>query len=215
MRIFIGIDPRSPVSYNVLQWSIIRRASKPVQIIPLVLPQLPISKRGLTDFTFSRYLPPFLCNYRGISVFMDSDMLVLGDVHELGKLVDGNHEVYVAKHQQRFEWPSLMVFDNALCQKLTPEYIDDENTKPSTFEWAENVGDIPQEWNFCVGYEEKAPAKLVHFTQGVPHFAEVRGCDYAEEWQEEFKSMNASCSWIELMGKSVHAEGVLKKLGVM
>jgi hypothetical protein len=146
---------------------------------------------------------------------MDSDMLVLGDVHELGKLVDGNHEVYVAKHQQRFEWPSLMVFDNALCQKLTPEYIDDENTKPSTFEWAENVGDIPQEWNFCVGYEEKAPAKLVHFTQGVPHFAEVRGCDYAEEWQEEFKSMNASCSWIELMGKSVHAEGVLKKLGVM
>lgn len=215
MRIFIGIDPRSPVSYNVLQWSIIRRASKPVQIIPLVLPQLPIKRRGLTDFTFSRYLPPFLCNYRGISVFMDSDMLVLGDVHELAKLVDGTHEVYVAKHQQRFEWPSLMVFDNALCTNLTPEFIDEETSMPHKLDWAQSIGDIPPEWNFCVGYDEMAPAKLVHFTQGVPHFPEVRGCDYAEAWQEEYKAMNSSCSWIELMGKSVHAESVLKRLGVM
>ena len=215
MRIFIGIDPRSPVSYNVLQWSIIRRASKPVQIIPLVLPQLPIQRRGLTDFTFSRYLPPFLCNYRGVSVFMDSDMLVLGDVHELAKLVDGEHEVYVAKHQERFEWPSLMVFDNALCTHLTPEYIDEETSMPQKLDWAKSIGTIPEEWNFCVGYEEMRPAKLIHYTQGVTHFPEVRGCDYADEWHAEFKAMNASCSWIELMGKSVHAEAVLKRLGVM
>tara|TARA_R110000868_G_scaffold350089_1_gene611336 strand:- start:41 stop:481 length:441 start_codon:yes stop_codon:yes gene_type:complete len=146
---------------------------------------------------------------------MDSDMLVLGDVHELAKLVDGTHEVYVAKHQQRFEWPSLMVFDNALCTKLTPEFIDEETSMPHKLDWAQSIGDIPPEWNFCVGYDEMAPAKLVHFTQGVPHFPEVRGCDYAADWQEEHKAMNSSCSWIELMGNSVHAESVLKRLGVM
>ena len=146
---------------------------------------------------------------------MDSDMLVLGDVHELAKLVDGEHEVYVAKHQERFEWPSLMVFDNALCQTLTPAYVDEETSMPQKLDWAKSIGTIPKEWNFCVGYEEWRTAKLIHYTQGVPHFPEVRGCDYAEAWQEEYKAMNSSCSWIELMGKSVHAESVLKRLGVM
>jgi hypothetical protein len=78
MRIFIGVDPRSPISYNVLQWSIVRNASKPVQIVPLVLPQLPLKRRGLTEFTFTRYLPPYLCNYRGTSIFLDADMVVEG-----------------------------------------------------------------------------------------------------------------------------------------
>jgi len=146
---------------------------------------------------------------------MDSDMLVLGDVHELKQFVDGTSEVYVAKHQERFEWPSLMVFDNALCQTLTPAYVDEETSMPQKLDWAKSIGTIPPEWNFCVGYEEMRPTKLVHYTQGVPHFSEVRGCDYADEWHEEYRSMNASCSWIELMGKSVHAEPVLKKLGVV
>jgi len=119
MRIFIGVDPRSPISYNVLQWSIVRNASKPVQIVPLVLPQLPIKRRGLTDFTFTRYLPPYLCNYRGTSIFLDADMVVEGDIHELASHMDGKHSVYVAKHQQRFEWPSMMVFNNEKCQRLT------------------------------------------------------------------------------------------------
>jgi len=216
MRVFIGLDPRSPISYNVLQWSIIRHATKPVQIVPLVLPQLPIKRRGLTDFTFSRYLPPFLCNYKGTSVFLDADMVLEGDIHELAAFNDGEHSVYVAKHQKRFEWPSMMVFNNEKCTNLTPEYIDDESHSPSSFDWADSVGEIPPEWNFCVGYDEYAPgAKLIHYTQGIPHFAECRGCDYAGAWWSAYNGMTANCSWLELMGNSVHAEPVLKRLGVM
>lgn len=216
MRIFIGVDPRQPVAYNVLQFSILRRASKPVSIIPLVLPQLPIKRRGLTDFTFTRYLPPSLCGYKGISLFLDADMLVVGDIHELSQFVTGEHAVYVATHQKKFEWPSMMLFDNEKCQSLTPEFIDDETSAPQSLEWASSIGSIPPEWNVCVGYDNyREDAKLVHYTQGIPWFPECRNCDYASLWHAEHDAMNKSVSWLELMGKSVHAEHVLKRLGVM
>lgn len=216
MRVFIGVDPRQPVAFNVLQWSIHRRAQKPVTVIPLILPQLPIKRRGLTEFTFSRYLPPALCGYKGVSLFLDADMVVMADVNDLAGLVTGEHSVYVAQHQKKFEWPSMMLFDNEKCTKLTPEYIDDEANQPQKLEWAESIGDIPPEWNFCVGYDEYVPdAKLAHFTQGIPKFPECRGCDYAGHWWSEYDSMISSVSWIELMGKSVHAEPVMRRLGVV
>lgn len=211
MRVFIGIDPRQAVAYNVLRWSIERRAHKPVQVIPLILPQLPISRRGLTDFTFSRYLPPYLCGYKGVSVFMDADMLCLGNVHELNEYV-GDDAVYVVKGEERFEWPSLMVFNNAKCEQLTPEWIDDESNMPQKFEWAESIGELPTEWNHCVGYNlPRQDAKLVHYTMGIPHFEETRDCEYSKEWWDEYHAMNRGCSWLALMGKSVHAKKILPR----
>lgn len=211
MRIYIGVDPRQPVAYNVLHWSIVRRSSKPVAIVPLVLPSLPITRTGLTDFTYSRYLCPALSGYQGISVFLDADMLVLGDIQELQSFVNGQHSVYVRKSDNQFEWPSLMVFDNAKCQKLTTEYIEDQTSNPQSFEWAESVGDLPEEWNFCVGYEktDEIP-KLVHYTAGIPDFSETKHLDYAGEWLAEKESMTSNCSWLELMGDSVHADLVLQ-----
>jgi hypothetical protein len=140
----------------------------------------------------------------------------MGDVHELNALVTGEHAVYVAQHQQRFEWPSMMLFDNAKCEALTPEWIDDEANAPQKLAWAESIGAIPPEWNVCVGYDSYVPkAKLAHFTQGIPIFPEVRNCDYSGTWWDEYRNMISTVSWLELMGKSVHAEPVLKALGVV
>ena len=214
MRIFIGVDPRSPVAYNVLQWSIIRRASKPVSIVPLVLPQLTITRKGLTDFTFSRYMVPHLSGYQGASVFMDADMLVLGDVAELFDFMDGQHSVYVASHLDRFEWPSMMLFNNAECKELTPDYIENEKNQPQSLSWAKSIGKLPPEWNFCVGYDEPTEdyPKLVHYTAGIPAFYETRNLPYAQAWLDEYESMTQNCSWIELMGGSVHQDMVLKEI---
>jgi hypothetical protein len=183
-----------------------------VSVVPLILPQLPITRRGLTDFTFTRYLPPFLSGYKGISVFMDADMLVLGNVHELRDYVTGEHDVYVVKGPERFEWPSLMVFDNERCSHLTPEWIDDEANQPAKLDWAESIGELPSEWNHCVGYDApRTDAKLVHYTMGIPAFEETRDCEYSAEWWKEHEAMNRNCSWLALMGKSVHAKKVLPK----
>ena len=194
MRVYIGVDPRTPVSYNVLQWSIVRRASRPVAIVPLVLPTLPISRAGLTDFTFSRFLPPALSGYQGKSVFLDADMLMLGDVSELFDLATDEHSVWVVKNEKKFEWPSLMVFNNDQCRNLTPDFIEDETNNPADFTWAESVGELPAEWNFLVGYDQVgALPKLIHYNAGIPGFAETVSFDFSKEWINEKEAMNQNC----------------------
>ena len=217
MRIYIGVDPRQPIAYNVLQWSITRRTSKPVAIIPLVRPQLPVDRVGLTEFTFTRYLCPALSGYQGISVFLDPDMLVQADICELANFMDGEHAVYVRKSEKQFEWPSLMIFNNEKCRKLTPDYINDKANNPADFSWADSIGDLPAEWNFCEGYDSLSGSgvgfpKLIHYTAGIPHFPELRQCEFSAQWWEEYESMTGNCSWLELMGDSVHAEWVLNQL---
>ena len=65
IRVFIGFDPRQPLAFNVCASSIVRAASKPVAITALTLKTLPIKRQGLTQFTYSRFLVPHLCNYEG------------------------------------------------------------------------------------------------------------------------------------------------------
>ena len=83
LKVFVGFDERQRVSFTTLATSIFETASRPVSITPLVLHTLPISRRGLTPFTFSRFLVPWLCNFEGAAVFMDADMLLASDITEL------------------------------------------------------------------------------------------------------------------------------------
>lgn len=206
------MDPRQPIAVQVLAHSIYRRASKPVAITPLVLSQLPLKRVGLTEFTFTRYLAPYLCNYHGQAIFMDADMLCMGDVYELAELASPTAGVSVVKNKMRFEWPSLMVFNNHLCKRLTPELIETGN--PQTLDWSDEVGELPAEWNHCVGYDQPNPnTKLAHFTQGIPCFPEVRGCEYTDEWMAEARACASTVPWAEIMGSSVHAKPVLERLG--
>lgn len=203
MRIFIGVDKRQPVAYNVLQHSIIRRAKTPVTITPLNIDWMPMKRRGLTDFTFTRYLVPYLCNYEGEALFLDGDMLARADINELKDLIDPEVSVSVVKNPLRFEWPSLMYFNNAKCKNLTPEYI--ETQKPQALEWAEAIGELPEEWNHLVGYDNLNPdAKIVHFTRGLPCWKETEGCEFSDEWREEANHTMGTVSWSDLMGNSVH-----------
>ena len=111
MKIFIGYDGRQPISYTVLQSSIIRRTSEPVSIAPLVLKTLPIKRQGLTPFTFSRFLVPHLCHYEGWALFLDIDILLLDDISKLFRLADDKYAIMVSKNEHKFEWASVMLFN--------------------------------------------------------------------------------------------------------
>lgn len=212
LRIFIGIDERQPIAYHVLVSSIQRRASKAVAITPLILEQLPMKRRGLTSFTYSRYLVPYLCNYEGQALFIDSDMLLLGDISELfDSATDSSVDVVPFAGNFSFERPSVMLFNCAECRDLTPEYI--ETGTPQDFSWAKSIGHLSSDWNHLVGYAPPNPnAKLIHYTQGVPGYKECRDCEYAQEWFDEKEVILNHCSWLEIMGNSVHAKPVLDKL---
>ena len=209
LRVFIGVDKRQPLGYTVCQSSIARNASVPVAITPLLIDQLPITRRGLTDFTFTRFLVPYLCGYEGVGVFLDADIIVRCDIAELFSLADEHHSVQVSRGPHRFEWPAVMLFNADRCRDLTPEYI--ETGEPFSFDWG-TVGDIPPEYHHIVGYDApRRDAKVVHYTAGVPEFQEVGACEHASEWHREKRLALHSCSWLELMGKSVHAQPILKR----
>ena len=209
LRIFIGYDPRQALSYNVLQFSIIRRASIPVAIPQLVLPTMPLKRQGLTPFSWSRFMVPYLCGYEGKALFLDADMLCLSDVEDLLSISESLDAAYVSKNEKKFEWASAILFncDHPSNAILTPEYIESARALHG-MQWLkdEEVGDLPREWNHLAGYDQPTPnAKLVHFTQGLPIYEETKGSPYREEWLAEHKAMNHIESWQTLMGGSVHA----------
>ena len=217
IRVFIGYDPRETVAFNVLAHSIQARATVPVSIAPLRLSQLsavltrerhPLQS---TDFSFSRFLTPFLAGYDGWSIFMDCDMLVLKDIAELWKLRDERYAVMVVKHhhvpketvkflgepQSKYEkknWSSVMLFNNARCRALSPEYVNRASgLELHQFKWLGNdelIGALPEAWNHLVGYSPpRADASLVHYTLGGPYFAQYKDCEYATEWFAERDAM--------------------------
>lgn len=215
IRVFIGFDPRQPVAFNVLAHSIASRASKPVSITRLQLNQLPLTRRGLTEFTYSRFLVPWLSNYEGISIFLDPDMLCLCDIEELMAypLEHLGQAVFVVPHTMKFERPSVMVFRNALCKVLTPEYVQNMNNPLFNFAWASSVGGLPSAYNHLVGYDPPSTdARIVHFTQGIPCWPETKDSEYAPDWYAEVRSLVGTVTFEELMGKSVHKTHVLKRL---
>jgi lipopolysaccharide biosynthesis glycosyltransferase len=217
IRIFIGYDPREAVAFSVLAHSIHVRASRPVTIAPLMLSQLKgvltRSRHPLqsTDFSFSRFLTPYLSDYSGWSLFMDCDMLMLDDVAKLWDMRDDRFAVMVVKHehvprettkflgepQSRYEkknWSSVMLFNNARCRALTPEYVNTASgLELHQFKWLESeeeIGALPDRWNHLVGYNPpRRDAALVHFTLGGPYFEPYRDCEYADAWRAEREAM--------------------------
>lgn len=217
LRVFVGMDERQPLAYTVCRSSIERHAKSRVLVEPIRFDWIPgMKRRGLTQFTFARYMVPWLCGYEGRAIFMDGDIIVRADVHELAESIQEGEVAAVAKHVARFEWPSVMVFSNWRCKALTLEYVNDEANKPHSLEWAAPLGTLPEEWNHCVGYEDhREDAKLIHFTAGIPCWKETDGSPHAEKWAEEFQHSVGTVSWEALMGRSVHApmvkSGVFRK----
>ncbi|HOY70835.1 MAG TPA: glycosyltransferase [Methylotenera sp.] len=217
IRIFIGYDPRETVAYYVLNHSIIRHASQPVAITPLSLGNLgklmTRERNALqsTDFSFSRFLTPYLSNYEGWSIFMDCDMLFMDDIAKLWALRNEEYAVQVVKHDhqpresikflnapqtpyQKKNWSSVILFNNAKCRALTPEYVNTASgLELHQFKWLENddlIGEIPARWNHLVGYErESNEVSNAHYTLGGPYFNEFTDCEFSKEWFAERELM--------------------------
>jgi len=215
IRIVAGYDRRLHGIYHVLEHSIVTRSSLPVSITPLhidTLGKLMWRERNplqSTDFSFSRFLTPYLCGYEGWAIFMDNDMLVLDDIAKLWNMRDDNYAVMAVKHaytpkddtkflgaaQTKYEkknWSSVMLMNCAKCKMLTPEYVNTASgLELHRFHWLKDdnlIGGIPLRWNFLVGEYDPIPVSEIsnlHYTLGGPYFNETRDCDYADLWLKE------------------------------
>lgn len=215
IRVFIGYDSREPVAFHVACHSIHRHATVPVSITPVMLSQLQATfnrqrdPKQSTDFSFSRFLVPYLCDYQGWAIFIDCDILCCRDINELYAQRDERFAVQVVKHlhvpqegikflneqQRRYDcknWSSMMLFHNPRCKRLTPEYIHSASgLELHQFKWVnswDEIGSLPAKWNHLVDYDapkDISELGILHFTTGGPWFSNYRDCGYADEWRAE------------------------------
>lgn len=231
LKVFIGYDSKEPVAFSVAAHSLLQRASKPVSIIPLVQSQLRAAglytrDRGATEsteFSLTRFLVPHLCDYDGLAVFVDCDVLFRADIYDvlLYVLANPDRHVHVCQHEYtpkastkflgqvqtiypRKNWSSFMVFDTAKCRALTPAYVNTASgLELHRLHWVPDglVGSLPLEWNWLVGeYPPNGAAHVLHYTDGGPWFDEYRNCDHAGEWRNGFSRMVGHGSCLSLQG---------------
>lgn len=175
IRVFIGYDGAEPAAFTVCAHSLLARSSKPLSISPLKLSQLggvltrPRHALQSTEFSFSRFLVPWLCDYQGWALFIDGDMVVLDDIVSLWALRDPSYAVMVVKQQHcpinarkflnqpqtaypRKNWSSVILFNNARCRALNPDYVNQAGGLDlHQFAWLDGeqrIGALPARWNY-------------------------------------------------------------------
>ncbi|QND52949.1 glycosyltransferase [Phyllobacterium sp. 628] len=218
LDIYIGWDSREPIAYEVAKRTILDNASIPVQVKPIVLSELvekgaytrEVDPLASTEFTYSRFFTPWLAGCEGWALFCDCDFLFFSDVAELLQYQDPNKAVCCVKHDYtpkegfkmdgkvqtsypRKNWSSFMMFNCAhpSTRKLTPELINRESgAYLHRMQWAadDEIGEIPTEWNWLEGWNEKPAAgtpHAVHFTNGGPWFKDWQNVDYGDEWRSQ------------------------------
>jgi len=217
IRIFIGYDSAEAVAFSVLSYSIHAHASQPVAVAPVKLSELAGTFRReannlqSTEFSFSRFLVPWMAGFQGWAIFMDCDMLMREDVARLWELRDERYAVQVVKHvhvpkeevkflghtQTKYEkknWSSVMLMNCAKCTALTPQFVNTASgLELHQFKWLGDdnlIGELPHRWNHLVGYDPADPgAALAHFTIGGPWFPDFEKCEFADEWRAARASM--------------------------
>ncbi|GMR08588.1 MAG: hypothetical protein BMS9Abin26_1593 [Gammaproteobacteria bacterium] len=255
--IYIGYEPREQRAVEVLIDSIERHASRPLNIV--TLNQLALRRAGLyrrtphmdstcwaseplgdmidafdgkplsTEFSFSRFLVPFMNNYEGFALFMDCDMYFRSDPCKVfDDFADSDGPaIHCVKHHyedggglkrklygcpqtkySRKNWSSVVLWNcgHQAHQNLT---VDDVNTKPGywlhNFMWIEDadIGSLPEEWNWLDGHSDQDIDPVnVHFTSGGPWFSKEAGFGF-DCWKplREGKDVQYADEWMALSSK--------------
>ncbi len=216
--IYVGWDSREDIAYQVCRHSLLQRASIPINVEPLRLPDL--RARGMywreedplssTEFTFSRFLVPALCNYQGWALFCDCDFLWLGDVADLIEQFDDRFAVMCVQHDYRptetvkmdgkrqtvyprKNWSSLLAYNcgHPANAALTVEAVNARTgAYLHRFQWLDDdlIGGLDETWNWLEGWCQKPKSgtpDVVHYTRGGPWFENWQDVDYAKEWLNE------------------------------
>ncbi|KAL0463895.1 UNVERIFIED_CONTAM: protein CDI [Sesamum latifolium] len=222
-KIFIGYDPREDLAYEVCRYSLLKRSSIPIEIFPIK--QSELRQKGVywrergklesTEFSFSRFLTPFLANYEGWAMFVDCDFLYLGDIKELVDMTDDKYAIMCVQHDYtpketmkmdgavqtvypRKNWSSMVLYNcgHEKNRALTPDVVNKETGAfLHRFQWLEDdeIGEIPFVWNFLVGHnkvvegDQSMYPKAIHYTLGGPWFEQWKDCEFGDLWLNELE----------------------------
>ena len=214
LKVFVGWDSREDIAFQVCKTSILKRASVPVEVIPIKQHELrqlglytrEVDAQASTEFTITRFFTPYLNKYSGPALFMDCDFLWLADVKEVFDLFDPKYAVQVVKHDYqpkehikmdgqvqhlypKKNWSSLILWncEHPANMALIPGLLN--RAAPSVlhqFKWLreEEIGELSHQYNWLAGWYHEP-------RDGSPkavHFSEG-GCWFPEYQDVEYADL--------------------------
>tara|TARA_Y100000591_G_scaffold100566_1_gene85405 strand:- start:3406 stop:4113 length:708 start_codon:yes stop_codon:yes gene_type:complete len=216
-KAYIGYDSREKIASDVCEHSLKKNSSIDIEIELLKKEQL--IKKGLlyrkddklssTEFTFSRFLIPYLNNYKGWALFCDCDFLWLSDIKKLFSQRNDKYAVMCVQHDYtpkskikmdgkkqllypRKNWSSMVLWncEHPKNKSINLDIVNSETGKfLHRFGWLDDrlIGKIDYSWNWLVGwYKQKRNKKpnAIHFTEGGPWFENYKNCEFSDIWRE-------------------------------
>jgi lipopolysaccharide biosynthesis glycosyltransferase len=215
LKVFIGWDSREQYAYEVCVTSLKKYSSQEIDVYPIVRDVLidtgdyyrPQPEAGSVEFTYTRFLAPYLADHKGWALFIDCDFLFTKDVAELFAMADDKYALMCVKHDYapkntvkmdgqkqvsypRKNWSSCILWncEHPSNKALTKDVVSTESgayLHRFQFLKDEEIGEIPLEWNWLEGEYEKpeTPPAAIHFTNGGPWFEDWQDVDYADLWR--------------------------------
>lgn len=229
LPVFIGYDHREELAYRVCVQSLLAHSSIRIALTKLDLSRLRYDgvyhrtytvKNGQavddgdgrpfsTNFAFSRFLVPFLCDYKGWAIFVDCDFLFTADIASLLPLLDESKAVMVVKHDYapadgvkmtgqsqtaypRKNWSSFIAWN---CSHPSNQNASPHNVNTRAGQWLHgfswlrdyDIGELPKTWNWLSDVDaplDELP-KAIHFTLGTPDMKGHENSPYADLWRQE------------------------------
>jgi len=215
MKVFVGYDSREQIAYDVCEYSILKY-NRNARVIPLKQDELREQKLywrdndplSSTEFTFTRFLVPHLCNYQDWALFVDCDFLFQINIEEIFALADNRYAAMVVKHDYnppegvkmdgqkqlaypRKNWSSMILWNcgHPNNQKLTTGLVNKETGQfLHRFSWLKDdmIGELNCQYNWLVNHYHEpkdGKPKLIHYTEGGPWFENYQHCEYGYHWE--------------------------------
>ena len=133
MKIYIGFDSTCKIASDVCEYSL-RRHSDNLDIGLLEINELKNDKlywreykNQSTEFTYTRFLVPYLQDYEGWAMFCDNDFLFLDDVKKIFDMRDDKYALMCCKHD--YYPDSIVKMVNKKHADILKEQMCEKGTK--------------------------------------------------------------------------------------
>ena len=175
IRVYVGCcaDGSDAESRAVLEYSLRRHASQPVELIWLMADASWSTRNWSTSFSGLRWAVPELAGFDGRAIYLDSDMIVQADIAELWAQAIPEGAFALVTGVGRKQRTCVMLLDCAAAQTHLPPLFNlkrglHRDLKAMLTDQPELVGQISGRWN-CVDLKGSTgvgdpDVKIIHYS---------------------------------------------------
>jgi lipopolysaccharide biosynthesis glycosyltransferase len=219
VRVFIGSGEASLLERKTLIYSLRKNSKRPLEIWvmngthnaierndapPFLAPlSLEMKYRNVTEFSLYRYLIPQMCDYQGRAIYLDSDMICLGDIGELFETPMDDVDFRAVKEYGNSMWAtSVMLFNCGRCRfELETIFDEIDAGRYSYSDFSRFAGHFLQQrpyaiaeldpvWNEFDRFDSNT--KLIHYTDLSRQPWKFPNHPFGELWHQYFKEARDS-----------------------